>query len=148
MKWRYPFVFIFLVLLFVFIITRLFYWQIVEAEMLSGLAQSQYSGLIKIEPKRGEIKTSDGFPIVANKVSYLLYLNPTEIKNKIAVIIKRYFLNVERYVSIFFTYSLVLGSGAIRSAFSHKSTNSATSSRVKKSSFFGYLLIVYYHLNL
>lgn len=82
MKWRYSFVFTVLVLLFVLITGRLFYWQVVKAEMLSGLAQSQYSGLIKVTPKRGEIKTSDGFPIAANKVSYLLYINPTEIKDK------------------------------------------------------------------
>jgi cell division protein FtsI/penicillin-binding protein 2 len=82
MKWRYPFVFTFLVLLFAPIIGRLFYWQIVKAEMLSELAQSQYEGLIKVTPKRGEIKTSDGFPIATNKVSYQLFINPTEIKDK------------------------------------------------------------------
>jgi len=82
MKWRYTFVFTFLILLFVLIIGRLFYWQVVKAEMLSELAQSQYSGLIKVSPKRGEIKTSDGFPIATNKVSYLLFINPTEIKDK------------------------------------------------------------------
>jgi len=82
MKWRYPFVFVFLVLLFVLVASRLFYWQIVKADMLSEMAQSQYGGLVKIEPKRGEIETSDGFPIAANKVSYLLYLNPTLIKDK------------------------------------------------------------------
>jgi len=82
MKWRYPFVFAFFILLFIFIIARLFYWQVIEAEMLSGLAQFQYGGLVKIMPKRGEIRTSDGFPLVTNKVSYLLYINPTEIKNR------------------------------------------------------------------
>lgn len=82
MKWRYSFVFVILVFFFILIIGRLFYWQVVKAEMLSELAQSQYSGFIKILPKRGEMKTSDGFPIVANKVSYLLFLNPSEIKDK------------------------------------------------------------------
>lgn len=82
MKWRYPFVFTFFVLLFALVIARLFYWQIAKAEMLSKLAQSQSSGIIKVLPKRGEIKTSDGFPIAANKVSYLLFINPTEIKDK------------------------------------------------------------------
>lgn len=82
MKWRYTFVFTILILLFILIIGRLFYWQVVKAEMLSELAQSQYSGLIRVLPKRGEIKTSDGFPIAANKVSYLLFINPTEIKDK------------------------------------------------------------------
>lgn len=82
MKWRYPFVFTILVAFFLLIIARLFYWQVVKAEMLSELAQSQYSGIVKILAKRGEIKTSDGFPIVANKVSYLVFTNPTEIKDK------------------------------------------------------------------
>ncbi|MBF8250326.1 MAG: peptidoglycan glycosyltransferase, cell division protein FtsI (penicillin-binding protein 3) [Candidatus Levybacteria bacterium] len=82
MKWRYPFVFTILVMLFALIIGRLFYWQVVKAEMLSGLAQSQYGGFLKIIPKRGEIKTSDGFAIAANKVSYQLFVNPAEIKDK------------------------------------------------------------------
>jgi len=82
MKWRYSFVFTFLALLFALIVGRLFYWQVIKAEMLSLLAQSQYSGLRKILPKRGDIKTSDGFPIATNKVSYLLFINPTEIKDK------------------------------------------------------------------
>ena len=82
MRWRYPFVFIALVLFFVCVIARLFYWQVVKAEMLSKLAQSQYSGIVRVLPRRGEIKTSDGFPIVTNKVSYLLFVNPTEIKDK------------------------------------------------------------------
>lgn len=50
--------------------------------MLSKLAKSQYEGLIKVSPKRGTIKTSDGFPIAANKVTYLAFINPTEIKEK------------------------------------------------------------------
>ena len=82
MKWRYPFVFIILVFLFFSVIARLFYWQVVKAEMLSELAQSQYSGIVRILPRRGEIKTSDGFPIATNKVSYLLFINPTEVKDK------------------------------------------------------------------
>ena len=68
--------------MFVCVISRLFYWQVVRAEALSELARSQYSGILKTLPKRGEIKTSDGFPIVTNKVSYLLFINPTEIRNK------------------------------------------------------------------
>lgn len=82
MKWRYSFVFTLFVLLLVLVVGRLFYWQVVKAEMLSGFAESQYSGLKKVLPKRGDIKTSDGFPIVTNKVSYLLFANPTQIKDK------------------------------------------------------------------
>lgn len=86
MKWRYPFVFITLVFFFVAVIVRLFYWQVVKAEMLSEMANNQYSGTIRVLPERGEIKTSDGFPIVTNKVSYLLYINPTLVKDKNATI--------------------------------------------------------------
>ncbi|MBI2613627.1 MAG: penicillin-binding protein 2 [Candidatus Levybacteria bacterium] len=82
MKWRYPLVFIALVFFFVCVIARLFYWQVVKAEMLSELAQSQYNGIIRVLPRRGEIKTSDGFSLAANKVSYLLFINPTAIKDK------------------------------------------------------------------
>ena len=81
MSWRYPFLFIVLAILFISIIGRLFYWQVVKAEMLSELAISQYTGVWEITPTRGEIKASDGFSIVANKISYLLFANPREIKD-------------------------------------------------------------------
>jgi stage V sporulation protein D (sporulation-specific penicillin-binding protein) len=86
MKWRYIAVFSFLVILFSAIIIRLFYWQVVRAESLSELAIAQHTGSVRIDPKRGEIKTSDGFPIATNKISYLLYLNPTEAKDKKKII--------------------------------------------------------------
>lgn len=82
MTWRYPFLFLVLAILFVFVIGRLFYWQVVKAEMLSELAISQYTGVTKVPSLRGEIKSSDGFPIVANKISYLVFANPKEIKEK------------------------------------------------------------------
>ncbi len=79
---RYRIVLIFFTLIFGVIILRLFYWQIIMGEALSRLGQIQYGKSIKIEPIRGEIETSDGFPIAANKISYLLYANPKEIKDK------------------------------------------------------------------
>ncbi|MBI4089371.1 MAG: penicillin-binding protein 2, partial [Candidatus Levybacteria bacterium] len=82
MKWRYPFVFIAFIVLFTFVIGRLFYWQVVKAEMLTKLAKSQYNGFVKVLPKRGEIKTSDKYPIVSNKVFYSLFVNPQDLKDK------------------------------------------------------------------
>jgi len=79
---RYRTVLFVITLFFGFILLRLFYWQVVKADELSKLGQTQYGKSIKIEPIRGEIKTSDGFPIVANKISYLLYANPKEVSNK------------------------------------------------------------------
>lgn len=79
---RYKAVLAFFTIVFFVIIFRLFYWQVVRADDLTRLGNEQYGKSIKIEPLRGEIKTSDGFPIVANKVSYLLYANPKEVENK------------------------------------------------------------------
>ena len=59
-----------------------FYWQVVKASELSLLGQSQYGRVIKVLPQRGEIKTSDNFPIATNKISYLVFANPKEIKDK------------------------------------------------------------------
>jgi stage V sporulation protein D (sporulation-specific penicillin-binding protein) len=79
---RYRIVLFCFTLIFALIALRLFYWQVVKADELSKLGQVQYGRSIKIEPIRGEIETSDGFPIVANKITYLMYANPKEIKNK------------------------------------------------------------------
>lgn len=79
---RYRIVLLFFTLVFGVIILRLFYWQIVKAAELRKLGETQYGKSIKIEPIRGEIETSDGFPIAANKISYLLYANPKEVKDK------------------------------------------------------------------
>jgi len=59
---------------------RLFYWQIISASQLSLKAQSQYLRRFEIPAKRGEILTSDGFPIVTNQEAYLLYAKPKELK--------------------------------------------------------------------
>ncbi len=82
MIFRIRIVLVFFTLIFGVIVIRLFYWQIVKADELFKLGQIQYGDSIKIEPVRGEIETSDGFPIAANKISYLLYGNPKEIKDK------------------------------------------------------------------
>lgn len=82
MTWRYRFVFIGIVFLFLLVIARLFYWQVVKAKELSALGQAQYGTNLKIAPQRGIIKTSDGFPIASNKITYLVFANPKEVNNK------------------------------------------------------------------
>lgn len=79
MKWRYKFVLYFFLCCFFVIIARLFYWQVVQADELTQLGQSQYGSLITVTPKRGDIQTSDTFPIVTNRLSYLVFANPKEI---------------------------------------------------------------------
>ena len=79
---RYRTVLLIFTLVFGVIILRLFYWQVVKANELSRLGIIQYGQNLKIEPVRGEIETSDGFPIAANKISYLVFANPKEIEKK------------------------------------------------------------------
>lgn len=82
MNWRYRFIFFLFSLAFLVVVVRLFYWQVVKAQELFLLAKSQYSGVVKILPKQGEIKTSDQFPLASSKVSYLVFANPKLIKDK------------------------------------------------------------------
>lgn len=82
MTLRYRFILICLGVLFCLVIARLFYWQVIRAEELSILARDQYNKSVVIEPQRGEIRTSDGFPLVSNKISYLLIANPKVVANK------------------------------------------------------------------
>jgi cell division protein FtsI (penicillin-binding protein 3)/stage V sporulation protein D (sporulation-specific penicillin-binding protein) len=58
-----------------------FYWQVVKADALAAMGKSQYGSAITISSERGDIKTSDGFPLVTNKLSYLLYANPKAVKD-------------------------------------------------------------------
>ncbi len=86
MTWRYRLIFLILVSFYILVVGRLFYWQVVKAQELSVLGQLQYGRTVTVFPKRGEIRTSDGFPIVVNKISYLVFANPKEIKDKAATI--------------------------------------------------------------
>lgn len=82
MTGRIRFAFFLNILLFALVISKLFYWQVVKAEELSFLGNSQYGKFINLSSERGEIKTSDGFPIATNKLSFLVFANPKEVKDK------------------------------------------------------------------
>ncbi len=81
MNLRLKLVFIFFIIFFLGIVLRLFYWQIVDASSLANMGISQYEGIIEQQPIRGQIETSDSFPLAANQISYLAYANPKLIKN-------------------------------------------------------------------
>jgi len=81
MIWRYRIAFLGILFLFFLVVVRLFYWQVVKAQELSLIAQDQYGTTLKLTPERGEIRTSDNFPLATNKLSYLVFANPKEIKN-------------------------------------------------------------------
>ncbi|MBA3723283.1 MAG: penicillin-binding protein 2 [Candidatus Levybacteria bacterium] len=82
MSWRYRFTLLFFLFLFSLIISRLFYWQVVRAQELSSLGQAQYDAQVTLTAIRGEIKTSDEYAIAANKLAYLAFANPKEVKDK------------------------------------------------------------------
>jgi len=82
MNWRYRLLLLLFSALFGLITFRLFYWQVVRASDLSALGRMQYGQTVKIPAKRGEIRTSDGFPIATNRISYTVFANPKEVKNK------------------------------------------------------------------
>src|SRR5258708_31079727 len=91
MTWRYRIVFFVIVFFFFVIVTKLFYWQVVKADELSAWGLSQYGQQNTLSPERGEIQTSDGFPIATNRLSYLVFANPKEIsaseKEKVSLLL-------------------------------------------------------------
>lgn len=82
MRWRYVTVLSFFLFCFFVLLSRLFYWQVVKADELASLGQSQYGSLITIQPKRGDIVASDSFPLATNRLSYLVFANPKEVPQK------------------------------------------------------------------
>ncbi len=86
MSWRFRVVLLFFIFLFIAVAGRLFYWQVIRADELARLGELQYGRRVLQSAQRGEIKTSDNFSIAANKVSYLVFANPKEIKNKETII--------------------------------------------------------------
>lgn len=81
MRWRYITILCIFLASFLVIVSKLFYWQVVEADTLSQLGESQYGQIIDLSPQRGNIETSDGFPLATTALSYLMFANPKEVKN-------------------------------------------------------------------
>ena len=67
----------------ILIIIRLFYWQFISDASSHADA---YTNEITLPATRGEILSSDGFPLVANQQSFILYGKPNEIsQNQVEV---------------------------------------------------------------
>jgi len=84
-KWelaRFVLVLAFILFLYLSLITRLFYWQIIRAEELKELGERQSSEVFRVPAVRGEIFSSDNFPLATNTVSHILYSNPKVVKDK------------------------------------------------------------------
>ncbi|MBI5465527.1 penicillin-binding protein 2 [Candidatus Gottesmanbacteria bacterium] len=59
--------------IFALITIRLFWWQVITGDRLSIEAEHQYFEILPIPAARGEILTSDGFPLVSNETAYLIF---------------------------------------------------------------------------
>ena len=63
---------------------RLFTIQVLQHKEYKAMAQSQYWNLQEIPPSRGNILSSDGYFLAANKTAYLLFAEPKEVKDPIS----------------------------------------------------------------
>jgi cell division protein FtsI/penicillin-binding protein 2 len=63
-------------LLFLAIVLRLGYWQLIKASDLTLQAQSQRRADHSLPSNRGEILYSDGFPMASNLPHYAFFVNP------------------------------------------------------------------------
>lgn len=68
--------------LFLLLVIRLFYWQVVNAEDLKEYGLSQSTESLDVPASRGQILASDGFALATNKISYLVYANPRLVSDK------------------------------------------------------------------
>jgi len=63
----------------VLVVFRLFYWQVISGEKLQALAESQHFTSEEIQARRGQILTSDEFPLVTNRKAYLIFAQPAQL---------------------------------------------------------------------
>ena len=71
-----------LLLLFLAITVRLFYWQVVRAPELQARAEGQHLEKVKIEAERGKIFFADGSSAASIKPSFILYGLPKVLNNE------------------------------------------------------------------
>jgi cell division protein FtsI/penicillin-binding protein 2 len=79
--WRIWTLFGIIILLFLAIIVRLFYWQIVQGDTLRAQANQQYNLEFSIPAMRGTIAATDGSPLAMNQQGSLVYAQPKEVEN-------------------------------------------------------------------
>lgn len=83
------------IVLLILIFLRLFYWQVVQSDYLSALAEQQHMETLSIDAPRGLIKTIDGSILATVKPSYSMYGLPKVIKDKpdVALVISEILLD-------------------------------------------------------
>jgi len=88
MKQRYKLLLISFIACFLLLIGRFFYWQVIKSPQLKTQALSQIYKLEKDIPTRGNIHSSDNFPLVINDYGYKISIykpNLTETLDSVLV---------------------------------------------------------------
>ena len=81
MRGRIWIVFSGIILFYVCVVLRLFYWQVIRSPQLKSEAASQHFFRFDLPATRGSIFSSDGYPIVMNQEAYLVYAEPPHVKD-------------------------------------------------------------------
>lgn len=66
----------------ILIVSRLFYWQIMQGDKLEKTADAQYQRQIIKKGQRGSIFTSDDYTLVTNKNIYTLFATPKDLQEE------------------------------------------------------------------
>jgi cell division protein FtsI/penicillin-binding protein 2 len=77
---RYRLLLTSLILCFFIIITRFFYWQVIKSSDLKEKALSQTYKLETQNPSRGQILSSDNFPLALNQTNYQISIYKPNLK--------------------------------------------------------------------
>ena len=70
---RWSFLRLFTVTTFMFVVCRLFYWQVLQRAQLQAIAAEQYQRVVTPTANRGQVLTSDGYTLVTNRTVYRLF---------------------------------------------------------------------------
>ncbi|MBI2040280.1 penicillin-binding protein 2 [Candidatus Microgenomates bacterium] len=73
---------VFFAIFFIAILARLFYWQVISAQLLQARAEGQYFKDTKVFAKRGSVFFSDGFILASSNPTFNLYGLPKVISSE------------------------------------------------------------------
>ena len=79
---RIKYMFLICILIFIFVIVKVFYIQVIEYKKLNNLANELWSRDLTVQADRGKILDRNGKVIVDNVTTVGLYLVPNQINNK------------------------------------------------------------------
>lgn len=82
-SWRLHALLLLFILLGSLVVAKLFYWQVIKSDQLKVIAKSQYFHQEEIPAKRGQIISSDDFPLAGSKPLYLLYTETKQLSQDI-----------------------------------------------------------------